>query len=225
MMWVIFFGVLLFIMSIRWFLHFVDKKPFNYSDDKIGSGTLWVFLFGAFLYCLSGVTDGDEVKEPPKVNRLTVMEQHMIDTQPLSKSTFNPLLIKIKQTRTAQPEHPFCDNLKFAYAMAMSTESKPSSSLTSVRLLKRLNEYYGVYSQAKLTCMNGEQVVTAPTTLKHPTTLSSESLVELTEVAKTCNTAKVLLTVKDDLESLTDGGVSKIVKDCRLDKLREELNK
>ncbi len=55
--------------------------------------------------------------------------------------------------------------------------------------------------------------------------LSTSAIEELGAVAKACNTAKVIIIARENLSRMTEAEAASIIKQCRLDKLREELNK
>lgn len=190
--------------------------------DGEDSGFLYT-LFAVVGFLIAGVVEShSNINEVSEVELLSKLEYDFIQKQSLTNSNYDLVLEMIKNKRTVNtiPVHPFCDSLP----LVLKVSDKYSDARITLRYLLEL--YYLSDPKAALECrFNLPISIEEPTDLKHSIAISVSKIEELREVAEECNTAKVSFIVDDKFKSLTDEGADKIIKDCKLDKLREELNK
>lgn len=217
--------VILAIILTLFTLFLIEKGEALFIITGIVSLMLWLGL---------GFSCDSRDKEPVE-QLLTPVESMYIQKQSFANRNFDLALEQVKAQRTAPytNPHPFCDSLD--YVKSYSLKLRASSTMkfiTPVYLHDLLDLYYSANPKALQECIGSvsvpviqeeDKVVIAPK-VEQPQ-IPVELVEELTEVAKSCNRAKTLLTVHDDLNSLSVTKAEKIIKDCKFDKLREELNK
>lgn len=128
--------------------------------------------------------------------------------------------VRARKAAPAEGTPPFCKEIMFM--VPNDTQDKGHDIYAQV-----LSFYPTIETDCPAKVVKQQAVGTTPVEKDGEAynSVSSETLKELGATAKSCNTAKILITMENALQNISQEKAEEIIKKCHWDKLQEELNK